>query len=134
MSAWHRNHDTAGKTHAPSSAAVRIIASAVATALVFGCFTAIHRYSRTGGDERADVTVRVARQNVQLLAPDVDTSTSIDAAAVQPLLDAYAQSAGVGTTYSIAVMDAQGNVIAGHEPDTAREPASTTKTLTAFAA
>ena len=134
MSAWHRNHDTAGKTHAPSSAAVRIIASAVATALVFGCFTAIHRYARTGGDERADVTVRVARQNVQLLAPDLDTSTSIDAAAVQPLLDAYAQSAGVGTTYSIAVMDAQGNVIAGHEPDTAREPASTTKTLTAFAA
>lgn len=134
MSAWHGNRDASARRGMPSPAAVRIIASAVITALVFGGVTAVHHYSSIDGSDRADVTVRVARQGVQLLAPDVDGSKSVDAAAVQPLLDAYAQTPGVGTTYSIAVMDADGDVIAGHEPDTAREPASTTKTLTAFAA
>lgn len=138
MSVFQRNRranqTSSSRFHAPSAAAVRIIASSVVAALVFGCITAAHHYETGAMQQPTPVTVRVARQNVQVLAPDVDTSVTVDKAAVQQLIDAYAQAPGVGTTYSLVAMDAQGNVIAGHDENVAREPASTTKTLTAFAA
>ncbi|KFI56149.1 D-alanyl-D-alanine carboxypeptidase/D-alanyl-D-alanine-endopeptidase [Bifidobacterium callitrichos] len=66
---------------------------------------------------------------------DVDLDGGdIDKAAVARLIDELGKTEGIGTDFSVAVADARGNVIAEHEMNTLREPASTTKTLTAYAA
>ena len=59
---------------------------------------------------------------------------ALDATSAQQLVDALVSSQGVGQELSIAVADDQGHIVAAHDVDTVREPASTAKTLTAFAA
>lgn len=65
---------------------------------------------------------------------DVNLNVPVDAARAGQLLDTFSRSPGVGTDYSIAIADGNGNVVAERNSTVAREPASTTKTLTAFAA
>ena len=65
---------------------------------------------------------------------DADLDRAVDAQAAQSLIDALGQAEGVGDAYSVVVTDAHGGIVASHEADTPREPASTTKTLTAYAA
>ena len=69
------------------------------------------------------------------VADDLDTSRTIDAAAAKSLIDEFGKAAsGFGGEYSIAIADASGTVVAEHDIDAARTPASTMKTLTAYAA
>ena len=59
---------------------------------------------------------------------------SIDAAKARAIIDDFAKASGVGTDFSIAIAPASGDAVAERNASTPREPASTTKTLTAFAA
>ncbi|MBT1172480.1 D-alanyl-D-alanine carboxypeptidase [Bifidobacterium sp. MA2] len=61
-------------------------------------------------------------------------AADVDKAKVDALIATLGQAQGVGTDFSVVVADVNGKVIAEHEAGTVREPASTTKTLTAFAA
>ena len=66
---------------------------------------------------------------------DIDASKTIDPAAARALTDAFrASAAGFGGEFSIAIADASGNVAAENNIDVPRTPASTMKTLTAYAA
>lgn len=81
------------------------------------------------------ITLDPARQIMHtdaLITPN--THVALDATSAQQLVDALVSSQGVGRELSIAVADDQGHIVAEHDVDTAREPASTAKTLTAFAA
>lgn len=62
------------------------------------------------------------------------TDQPLDASAVEHLVQQFSQSQGVGNQYSLAVAQADGTIVAQHDANTPREPASTLKTLTAFAA
>ncbi len=68
------------------------------------------------------------------LISDADLAASVDEDEAQALIDTFASSDGVGSDYSIIIADGEGNIVAQTSPDTAREPASTIKTLTALAA
>ena len=68
------------------------------------------------------------------IAGTANRSKTVDAAAAQQLIDAFAADPSVGTDFSIAIATADVTVVASHEPDAQREPASTMKTLTALAA
>lgn len=68
------------------------------------------------------------------IAGTANRSKTVDAAAAQQLIDAFAADPSVGTDFSIVIATADGTVVASHEPDAQREPASTMKTLTALAA
>lgn len=59
---------------------------------------------------------------------------TIDANKAQKLVDDIAGSLGSGNTAGIAIADTSGKVIASHKAGDSFEPASTLKTLTAFAA
>ena len=81
--------------------------------------------------------VEPARQTVGAvdMVDDIDASQSIDASAARALTDAFCKaSSGFGGEYSIAIADASGNVVAESGIDEPRVPASTMKTLTAYAA
>ena len=65
---------------------------------------------------------------------DFDATKPIDATAAARLVDELLAAEGVGSDVSVIIEDAQGTVAAEHEAGTAREPASTMKTLTALAA
>lgn len=58
----------------------------------------------------------------------------IDTAKARELIETFERSEGVGSTFSAVIADANGTVVAGHDSEAEREPASTVKTLTAFAA
>ncbi|WP_137654520.1 D-alanyl-D-alanine carboxypeptidase/D-alanyl-D-alanine endopeptidase [Bifidobacterium moukalabense] len=64
----------------------------------------------------------------------LDSSIAVDATAAQRLIDEFAATEGIGGDYSIAIADAKGEVVAESGIDKARVPASTMKTLTAYAA
>lgn len=68
------------------------------------------------------------------IAGDFDAAKPIDATAAARLVDELLAAEGVGSDVSVVIEDAQGAVAAEHEAGTAREPASTMKTLTALAA
>ncbi|OZG60829.1 D-alanyl-D-alanine carboxypeptidase [Bifidobacterium myosotis] len=68
------------------------------------------------------------------IAGDFDATKPIDATAAARLVDELLAAEGVGSDVSVIIEDAQGTVDAEHEAGTAREPASTMKTLTALAA
>lgn len=81
------------------------------------------------------ITLDPARQIMRtdaLITPS--THVALDAAKAQQLVGTLVSSQGVGQELSIAVADEQGHIVAQHDVDTPREPASTAKTLTAFAA
>ena len=67
------------------------------------------------------------------LAADKPGSAA-DAAKVQQLVNAFADTPGLGNGYSLVVRQADGRVLAQRNADQARQPASTMKTLTAAAA
>ena len=69
-----------------------------------------------------------------VLTGKADRTRAIDATAAQHLIDAFAADPSVGTDFSIVIADAKGTVVASHEPQAQREPASTMKTLTALTA
>ncbi|WP_223846861.1 D-alanyl-D-alanine carboxypeptidase/D-alanyl-D-alanine-endopeptidase [Bifidobacterium rousetti] len=75
-------------------------------------------------------TARAAAQ----VSGKVNLDADVDKAKVAQLIDELGKAEGMGTDFSVAVADGNGRVIAEHESTTAREPASTTKTLTAYAA
>lgn len=68
------------------------------------------------------------------VAGDVDAGKAIDKTQAEALIRALGEAEGVGDNYSVVIADAKGDTIAEHEASTPRQPASTTKTLTAFAA
>lgn len=65
---------------------------------------------------------------------DVDRAAVIDQAAANALIDTLTGADGVGDDLSVAIADAEGTIVAERNIGTAREPASTLKTLTALAA
>ena len=67
------------------------------------------------------------------LAADKPGSAA-DAGQVQQLVNAFADTPGLGNGYSLVVRQADGRVLAQRNADQARQPASTMKTLTAAAA
>ena len=67
------------------------------------------------------------------LAADKPGSAA-DAGQVQQLVNAFADTPGLGNGYSLVVRQADGRVLAQKNADQARQPASTMKTLTAAAA
>ena len=58
------------------------------------------------------------------IAGTANRSKTVDAAAAQQLIDAFAVDPSVGTDFSIVIATADGTVDASHEPDAQREPAS----------
>lgn len=68
------------------------------------------------------------------LIADADLTVDIDADQAEALIESFEDSDGVGSDYSVIIADGEGGIVAQHEADTAREPASTLKTLTALAA
>lgn len=68
------------------------------------------------------------------IAGDADTAKAIDAGAAGNLIDELVSTEGVGSDVSVAIAQADGTIVASKAADTAREPASTMKTLTALAA
>ncbi|MBI0062401.1 D-alanyl-D-alanine carboxypeptidase/D-alanyl-D-alanine-endopeptidase [Bifidobacterium apousia] len=60
--------------------------------------------------------------------------SAVDAGQVQQLVNAFADTPGLGNGYSLVVRQADGRVLAQKNADQARQPASTMKTLTAAAA
>ena len=82
-------------------------------------------------------TVAAAGRSIEAadVIADIDASKTIDPAAARALTDAFrASAAGFGGEFSIAIADASGNVAAENNIDVPRTPASTMKTLTAYAA
>lgn len=65
---------------------------------------------------------------------NLDSSIVVDATAARRLIDEFAATEGIGGDYSIAIADAKGEVVAESGIDETRVPASTMKTLTAYAA
>lgn len=130
--------DAAARRRRIAPATARILISAGVVIVLFAAFVIVRGgvLGRGGADSThvSSISVRPAKATVSTLADDLDTSASVDTAAVQQIVDDYGATAGLGTTYSIVVLDADGTQIAGHDADVAREPASTTKTLTAYAA
>lgn len=81
-------------------------------------------------------TVAAAKQSIKAadVVPDLGSS-NVDASAADALIDAFSSAAeSFGGDYSIAIADASGKVVADRNIDTPRTPASTMKTLTAYAA
>ena len=60
--------------------------------------------------------------------------SAVDTGQVQQLVNAFADTPGIGNAYSLVVRQADGRVLAQKNADQARQPASTMKTLTAAAA
>ena len=65
---------------------------------------------------------------------DLDADVPLDAGKANDAIASLAAAAGIGEDFSVIITDAKGDVVAEHEADTPREPASTMKTLTALAA
>ncbi|EFR51103.1 D-alanyl-D-alanine carboxypeptidase/D-alanyl-D-alanine-endopeptidase [Bifidobacterium bifidum NCIMB 41171] len=68
------------------------------------------------------------------VAAGVDASMPVDAQGAKTILDEFSASEGVGKSFSLAIADGKGNIVAEHDATIPRQPASTLKTLTAFAA
>nr|WP_240945091.1 D-alanyl-D-alanine carboxypeptidase/D-alanyl-D-alanine-endopeptidase [Bifidobacterium sp. DSM 109958] len=68
------------------------------------------------------------------LVADLESDVPLDPAAVTRAADEFAASAGVGADYSLVVAGQDGTVALDRNGAVAREPASTMKTITAFAA
>lgn len=59
---------------------------------------------------------------------------TIDSSKAQQIIDKFMSDPSISDNTSVIIMDAKGKVVASHEADTPREPASTLKTLTAAVA
>ncbi len=59
---------------------------------------------------------------------------AIDSSKAQQIIDKFMSDPSISDNTSVIIMDAKGKVVASHEADTPREPASTLKTLTAAVA
>lgn len=68
------------------------------------------------------------------VAGKADRDVAIDKTRAEALIEQFSKKDGVGDGLSVAIASADGTVVAGRNVDIDREPASTTKTLTAFAA
>lgn len=68
------------------------------------------------------------------IAGEVNRNVSVDAAKAEELINRLVQAEGMGADISVAIADANGAIAAQRDADIEREPASTVKTLTAFAA
>ncbi|WP_338070193.1 D-alanyl-D-alanine carboxypeptidase/D-alanyl-D-alanine-endopeptidase [Bifidobacterium simiarum] len=75
-----------------------------------------------------------AVRQAKTVTGDSDTGPQIDAAKVKSLVDAFAKSEGVGNDFSVVIADGNGDPIVQRAETTPREPASTMKTMTAYAA
>lgn len=73
----------------------------------------------------------IAAKSVVTQIEDVE---SPNAGQTQALVKAFASATGVGKDFSLVIADDQGKVIVERNQDALREPASTMKTLTSFAA
>ncbi|WP_300765672.1 D-alanyl-D-alanine carboxypeptidase/D-alanyl-D-alanine-endopeptidase [uncultured Bifidobacterium sp.] len=63
-----------------------------------------------------------------------DLSATVSAKAVASAISTFGSASGLGDDYSVAVSQADGTIVGGHDADVARQPASTLKILTALAA
>ncbi|WP_223852443.1 D-alanyl-D-alanine carboxypeptidase/D-alanyl-D-alanine-endopeptidase [Bifidobacterium tissieri] len=73
-------------------------------------------------------------RTVKTLTGQLQNGPTIDTTQAQKLVDEFASAEGVGADFSLIIADAQGNAVVKRNETVAREPASTLKTLTAFAA
>ena len=64
------------------------------------------------------------------VAAGVDASMPVDAQGAKTILDEFSASEGVGKSFSLAIADGKGNIVAEHDAMIPRQPASTLKTLT----
>ena len=71
---------------------------------------------------------------VKSLAKGVTYGKEINHSQAQKLIDELVSDASMSSSTSAVIMDANGRVVASHEPNALREPASTLKTLTASVA
>ncbi|MCI1832437.1 MAG: D-alanyl-D-alanine carboxypeptidase/D-alanyl-D-alanine-endopeptidase [Bifidobacterium sp.] len=69
-----------------------------------------------------------------VLAGKANEDIPISTSKANALIAQFEANDAVGTDFSIAIANAQGRIVAGHDPRHAREPASTLKTLTVLAA
>ena len=95
--------------------------------LVDGALT----FSPVAEQERA--ALRASRKGATLVA-DADLARRIDAGKAVAAVDALVHAKGVGDEVSVLVLQPDGTTAAASGQGTAREPASTMKTLTALAA
>ena len=72
--------------------------------------------------------------SVSSVSSQAEAGSSIDKDSAQSLIKSLVEDAGVGNDVSVVIEDFHGNVVATHNPDIPREPASTLKTLTAAVA
>ncbi len=86
-----------------------------------------------GVDEAVDEGTATLVSGSPIVTKSKETS-DVDSSAAQALIDQVLTASGVGTDVSAVVAKPDGTIIAQTNIDTAREPASTLKTLTAFAA
>jgi serine-type D-Ala-D-Ala carboxypeptidase/endopeptidase (penicillin-binding protein 4) len=119
----------------------RVVLSAAVTLAVVGVYglagafglvetPLIFSVDRTDRGEAAHHTVVGAAP----LSGSVDLRRPVDKIQAESLLEAFANTRGLGDHYSIAIADGEGHLVASHQANTPFEPASTMKTLTALAA
>ena len=84
--------------------------------------------------ERATTAEPRTVMSASKVVGNLDSSIAVDATAARRLIDEFAATEGIGGDYSIAIADAKGEVVAESGIDETRVPASTMKTLTAYAA
>ncbi|NEG55820.1 D-alanyl-D-alanine carboxypeptidase [Bifidobacterium platyrrhinorum] len=130
-----------GRTASPARHRVAVCATCVALTLATGIgYTVADVFDVAPGMLTLDpVAVRTYPDPAStvaagVVAGDADADKPVDKAQAARLIETLGKAEGVGSDYSVVIADAKGNVVAEHEAGTAREPASTTKTLTAFAA
>lgn len=123
-----------------SRSAMTIVISALTTIAVMGGYCIADIYDVLPGvltlrqiGMRTVPDPPTARQAGDI-ASSVDLSIPVSADAAKKVVDEFAATANIGTSFSIAIADGKGTIVAEHESGTPRQPASTMKTLTAFAA
>ncbi len=84
--------------------------------------------------ERTTATEPRAVISASKVVGNLDSSIDVDTDDAQQLIDEFAATEGIGGSYSIAIADAEGEIVAESGIDEKRVPASTMKTLTAYAA
>ncbi len=84
--------------------------------------------------ERTTATEPRTVVSASKIVEDLDASIAVDASAAQRLIEEFVATEGIGDSYSIAIADAKGEIVAESGVDEKRVPASTMKTLTAYAA
>lgn len=119
---------------------VRVIVTAVITVLLCVGYIGADALGLVNGIITTDpVSVRDLGAPLETVAAktltgDANATKPVDSTKAQQLIDTLSAADGVGSDVSVAIAQADGTIVASKNADTAREPASTMKTLTSLAA